>query len=136
MAMSKGMKWGLGIVAVLAVAAAVLYPRLVVSLPPDGAEAKLNTFKGTYGHRYTEMFLIGGNAITKNLEANVYNTWGLNGSDTTGDSSPAVLLDKIDVKEIGEAVRHMLAAFKNGARLCGRWTGSRSRWARRWTSAA
>lgn len=118
MAMSKGMKWGLGIVAVLAVAAAVLYPRLVVSLPPDGAEAKLNTFKGTYGHRYTEMFLIGGNAITKNLEANVYNTWGLNGSDTTGDSSPAVLLDKIDVKEIAKQY-HMLAAFKNGARL---WT--------------
>jgi hypothetical protein len=49
MAMSKGMKWGLGIVAVLAVAAAVLYPRLVVSLPPDGANATLNTFKGTYG---------------------------------------------------------------------------------------
>lgn len=118
MAMSKGMKWGLGIIAVLAVAAAVLYPRLVVSLPPDGAEAKLNTFKGTYGHRYTEMFLIGGNAITKNLEANVYNTWGLNGSDTTGDSSPAVLLDKIDVKEIAKQY-HMLAAFKNGARL---WT--------------
>ena len=118
MAMSKGMKWGLGIIAVLAVAAAVLYPRLVVTLPPDGAEAKLNTFKGTYGHRYTEMFLIGGNAITKNLEANVYNTWGLNGSDTTGDSSPAVLLDKIDVKEIAKQY-HMLAAFKNGARL---WT--------------
>jgi hypothetical protein len=32
MAMSKGMKWGLGIIAVLAVAAAVLYPRLVVSI--------------------------------------------------------------------------------------------------------
>ena len=38
---------------------------------------------------------IGGNAITKALEANVYNTWGLNGSDTTRDSSPATLLDKI-----------------------------------------
>ena len=117
--MSKTIKWALGIVAVLiAVAAAVLYPRLVVTLPPDGADAKLNTFKGTYGHRYTEMFLIGGNAITKNFEANVYNTWGLNGSDTTGDSSPAVLLDKIDVKEMAKQY-HMLAAFKNGPRL---WT--------------
>jgi hypothetical protein len=104
-------------------------------LPPDGAEAKLNTFKGTYGHRYTEMFLIGGNAITKNLEANVYNTWGLNGSDTTGDSSPAVLLDKIDVKEIAKQY-HMLAAHSRTVPGFGHWTGSRSRWARRWTLAA
>ena len=119
MAMSKNIKWGAGIVAALIViAAVVLYPKLVVTLPNDGADAKLNTFKGTYGHRYTEMFLIGGNAITKNLEANVYNTWGLNGSDTTGDSSPAVLLDKINVKEMAKQF-HMLAVFKNGPRI---WT--------------
>ncbi len=47
--MSKSIKWALGIVAIIAVAAAVLYPRLVVTLPPDGAEATPNTFKGTYG---------------------------------------------------------------------------------------
>ena len=108
----------ISIVAVLVVVAIVVYPKLIVTLPKDGADAKLVTFKGTYGHRYTEMFLIGGNAITKNLEANVYNTWGLNGSDTTGDSSPAALLDKIDVKEVAKNF-HMLAAFKNGPRL---WT--------------
>ena len=119
MAMSKNIKWALGIVAALVVVAAVvLYPKLVVTLPKDGADAKLFTFKDTYGKRYTEMFLIGGNAITKNLEANVYNTWGLNGSDTTGDSSPAALLDKIDVKAMAEKF-HMLAVFKNGPRI---WT--------------
>jgi hypothetical protein len=118
-AIGKNIKWALGIVvAVIVVAAVVLYPRLVVTLPNDGADAKPFTFKDIRGYRYTEMFLIGGNAITKNLEANVYNTWGLNGSDTTGDSCPAALLDKIDVKEMAKKFQ-MLAVFKNGARL---WT--------------
>ena len=117
--MSKSVKWVLGIVvAIIAVAALVVYPKLVVTLPKDGAEAKPNTFKDTYGHRYTEMFQIGGNAITKNLAANVYNTGGLNGSDTTGDSCPSALLDKIDVKAMAKQY-HMLAVFKNGPRL---WT--------------
>ena len=119
MKISKNTKWALGIVAALIVLAAiVVYSKLVVTLPKDGADAKLNTFKDTYGHRYTEMFLIGGNAITKNLAANVYNTWGLNGSDTTGDSCPAALLDKVDVKEMAKQY-HMLAVFKNGPRI---WT--------------
>jgi hypothetical protein len=118
MAISKGTGWAIGVVAVIAVAAAVIYPKLVVTLPNDGAEAKLNNFKGTYGHRYTEMFQIGGNAITKNLAANVYNTWGLNGGDTTGDSCPPALLDKIDVKEMAKKFG-MLAVFKNGPRI---WT--------------
>ena len=122
------------IVLLLGIAAIVLYPKLVVTLSKDGADAKLNTFKDTYGHRYTEMFLIGGNAITKNLAANVYNTWGLNGSDTTGDSCPAPLLDKIDVKEMAKQY-HMLAVSRT-VPASGRWTGSRSRWARNWTSAA
>ena len=135
MKMSKNIKWALGIVAALIVVAGfVVYPKLVVTLPPDGADAKLNTFKETYGHRYTEMFLIGGNAITKNLEANVYNTWGLNGSDTTGDSCPAALLDKIDVKEMAEKY-HCLPCSRT-APAYGRWIGSKSRWARSWTSAA
>ena len=117
--MSKNIKWVLGIVAALVVIAAlVVYPKLVVTLPNDGADAKLLTFKDVRGQRYTEMFLIGGNAITKDLEANVYNTMGLNGGPTTGDSSPAVLLDKVDVKSVKEQYG-MLASFKNGPRL---WT--------------
>jgi len=61
-AMSKNIKWALGIVAALIVIAAlVVYPKLVVTLPNDGADAKPFTFKGVRGHRYTEMFLIGGN---------------------------------------------------------------------------
>ena len=112
MAMSKNIKWAIGIVAALIVVAAiVVYPKLVVTLPNDGADAKPFTFKDVRGHRYTEMFLIGGNAITKDLKANVYNTWGLNGGDTTGDSCPAALLDKVDVKALKEQY-HMLAVVQ------------------------
>lgn len=115
----KRIVWAIGIVAVLLVVAAiVLYPRLVVTLPNDGADAKPFTFKGVRGQRYTEIFLIGGNAITKDLSANVYNTTGLNGGATTGDSCPAALLDKVDVNELKDRY-HVLAAFKNGPRL---WT--------------
>lgn len=110
--------WVIGIVAVLVVAAIVVYPKLVVTLPNDGANAKPHTFKAVRGQRYTEMFLIGGNAITKDRSANVYNTTGLNGGATTGDSCPAALLDKVDVKALKDQY-HVLAAFKNGPRL---WT--------------
>ena len=88
------------------------------SLPKDGANAKPHTFKKTYGGHYTEMFLIGGNAITKNLAANVYNTTGLNGATPNGNSCPSALLDPINVKAISKQY-HMLAAFKNGPRI---WT--------------
>lgn len=114
--MGKSTKWIVGLVAVLVAVAFVVYPMLVVTLPNDGADAKKLTFKDVRGHRYTEMFLIGGNGITKDLKANVYNTWGLNGSDTTGDSCPAALLDKVDVGALKKQYG-MLAAFKNGPRL-------------------
>ena len=117
--MSKNIKWVLGIVvALIVVAGIVVYPKLVVTLPNDGADAKPFTFKDVRGQRYTEMFLIGGNGITKDLKANVYNTTGLNGGATTGDSCPAALLDKVDVKELKDQY-HTLAAFKNGPRF---WT--------------
>jgi len=118
--MTKTFKIGLalGIVAVVAVIGVVMVPKLVVTLPDDGAGAKPATQRGVRGQRYTEIFLIGGNAITKDFQANVYNTMGLNGGPATGDSSPAALLDKVDVKSVKEQYG-MLASFKNGPRL---WT--------------
>src|SRR5512137_2192453 len=116
--MTRKTKIVLGIVAIVAAIGVVMYPKLVVTLPPDGADAKPFTFKGVRGQRYTEMFLVGGNAITQDLTANVYNTWGLNGGDTTGDSCPAALLDKVDVKSVKEQYG-VLASFKNGPRM---WT--------------
>jgi len=61
----------------MAVIGVVIYPKFVVTLPNDGAQAKPYTFKGVRGQRYMEMFLIGEKAITKDLTANVYNTTGL-----------------------------------------------------------
>ena len=96
MSMNKNIKWAVGLVAaIIVVAAIVMYHKLVVTLPDDGAGAKLSPSRMFAVRRYTEMFLIGGNAITKDLKANVYNTWGLNGGATTGDSCPAALLDKV-----------------------------------------
>ncbi len=132
---SKNIKWAVGIVAaIIVVAAIVVYPKLVVTLPNDGADAKPFTFKDTRGHRYTEMFLIGGNGITKDLKANVYNTWGLNGGDTTGDSVPRRCWTRSTSRRWRSST--ICSPCTRTAPACGRWTGSRSRWARSWTSAA
>ena len=132
----KKIVWVISIVAVLlVVAAVVVYPKLVVTLPKDGADAETDTFTAVRGQRYTEMFLIGGNAITKDLSANVYNTTGLNGGATTGDSCPAsAILDKVDSKAEGPVPRARLRSRTVPA--CGRWTGLKSRWVTSWTSAA
>src|SRR5215211_4577324 len=68
------------------------------------------------GERYTEIFIIGGNAITKHLVGGVYNTVGLNGANGAGDSCPQAVLDKVDVDDLKEQY-HALSAFKNGPRL-------------------
>ena len=43
-------------------------------------------FEGVRGQRYTEIFLIGGNAIIEDIMGGVYNTVGLNDPDGTGDT--------------------------------------------------
>jgi hypothetical protein len=61
-----------------------------------------------------------GNALTGNYLAGVYNTAGLNGASPTGggNSSPAFILDKIDMKKVKED-NGSLSTVKNGPRL---WT--------------
>ena len=88
------------------------------SLPQDNAGATLKRFDNVRTQRYTEIFLIGGNPITKNLEGGVYNTLGLNSATGTGDSSPQALLDKVDVEALKKQY-DVLGVFKNGPRL---WT--------------
>jgi len=111
----------LGAIAVLAllflVASLVVYSKAVADLPKDDVGAKLLRFDGTRGYRYTEIFLIGGNAITKNLIGGVYNTIGLNSPTGAGDSSPADL-SKVDVNTLKNEYG-VLSVFKNGPRL---WT--------------
>ena len=67
--------------------------RLSAKLPEDDQGSKLMRFDGVRGQRYTEIFLIGGHAITHHLVAGVYNTVGLNDPAGTGDTSPQAGLD-------------------------------------------
>jgi hypothetical protein len=106
------------IVAVLVIVGGIIYSKMTADLPLDNADAKMVRYDGVCGQRYTEMFLIGGNAITKNLMGGVYNTMGLNGWNINGDSSPKELLDKVDVEVLKDQF-DVLAVFKNGPRL---WT--------------
>jgi len=90
------------------------------SLPKDDAQLTELKWDNLMGSRYTEILLVFGNAITKNFTAGVYNTIGLNGANPSGggDSSPQVILDKIDMKMV-KSDNGALSAIKNGPRL---WT--------------
>lgn len=107
-------------VAVVAIVAAVIYSKAVKAVPPDNAQLTELAFDGLMGSRYTEILLVFGNALTKNFTAGVYNTVGLNGAKPAGggDSSPARLLDGIDMKKV-QTANGALSTVKNGPRL---WT--------------
>ena len=109
-----------GIVAVLAIGAAVISARAVKAIPPDNAQLSELQFDGLMGSRYTEILLVFGNALNSNYMAGVYNTVGLNGANPAGggDSTPAALVDKIDMTKVPED-NDALSAVKNGARM---WT--------------
>ena len=109
-----------GIVALLVIASIVIYSKAVKPLPQDNAQLTELKFNNLMGSRYTEILLVFGNALTHKFTAGVNNTIGLNGANPGGggDSSPAAILDKIDMKKVGED-NAALSAIKNGARL---WT--------------
>ena len=90
--------------------------KLSAKLPEDDQGSKLMRFEGVRGHRYTEIFLIGGHAITHHLVGGVYNTLGLNDPNGTGDTSPQALLDKVDEDALKDEYE-LLGVFKNGPRL-------------------
>ena len=110
----------MGVAALLAVAAGVIYSRAVKPMPPDNAQVSELKFESLMGTRYTEILLVFGNALTSSYVAGVYNTVGLNGVNPvgSGDSSPAVILDKLDMKKV-QKDNHALSTVKNGPRL---WT--------------
>jgi hypothetical protein len=89
-------------------------------IPKDDAQLTELKFDGLMGTRYTEILLVFGNALTKHFIAGVYNTVGLNGANPAGggDSTPAAILDKVDMKKVKED-NHALSTVKNGPRL---WT--------------
>jgi hypothetical protein len=82
-------------------------------LPDDGADAKVMRFEHLRGVRYAEVFLIGGDAVTKNLQAAFYNTTELNNSANPMDTCPQALWDKLDPETLKEQYK-VLGVFKNG----------------------
>ncbi len=113
-------KFGGFLVGTLALLAAAVLLVGCASKPNDDAQLTQINFDNLMGTRYTEILLVFGNAVTKNFMAGVYNTTGLNGANPAGggDSSPAAILDKIDMKKVKED-NDALSTVKNGARL---WT--------------
>lgn len=87
-------------------------------VPKDDQGIKKMKFEGINGNRYTEIFLISGNPETKELKGGVYQTIGLNDPNGTGDTAPAAILDKMDMKALAQEYG-IVATYKNGPRL---WT--------------
>jgi hypothetical protein len=85
------------------------------SLPDDGASATVKRFDNLRGVRYCEVFLIGGNPITKDLQAAFYNTTDLNNSANPLDTCPATIWDKLDAEALKKQY-DVLGVFKNGPR--------------------
>lgn len=111
----------LAIAALLVIAVIVVYPKVIKPMPPDNAKLTEMNFDGLMGTRYTEILLIFGNGLTKDVTAGVYNSVGLNGANYSSrntDSSPAAILDKIDMDKV-KTDNNALSAIKNGPR---RWT--------------
>lgn len=106
----------LGIVVVLIVAAFIIYKKAVIEPPKDDEKTTLLHFKNVRAQRYTEILLLWGNGITKNLVAGVYNTVGLNSPDGQGDSSPKELLDKVNI-DVLKKQNDALGVIVNGPRL-------------------
>jgi hypothetical protein len=85
------------------------------SLPDDGKDAKMMRFNNLNNYRYCEVFLIGGNPITKDLSAVFYNTTDLNNATNPRDSCPEDMWAKVDADALKKQY-DVLGVFKNGPR--------------------
>ena len=63
------------------------------TLPNDGANAQSKHFDNMHTLRYIELFIVGGNGITGNLQADVYNTT-FRGGYRGKDSAPQELTEE------------------------------------------
>jgi hypothetical protein len=90
---------------------------LSTALPNDSAKVDLQHFVNLRAVQYTEIFLVGGNPITGDLRANVYNTQGLNGyTETNKNSSPTSVVAAIDQDAVKKQY-DVLGVHINGPKL-------------------
>jgi len=87
-------------------------------LPDDGAHTQTAHVENMNKVRYLEIFVVGGNGITGNLSANVYNTSLVPGSDFTvnKDSAPQSWAESLNTDEIKKRFG-ALGASINGPKL-------------------
>jgi hypothetical protein len=83
--------------------------------PEDSVGATRMRFDGLHNYRYCEVFLIGGNPITKDLHANFYNTTELNLGADPVDSCPDAMWAAVDAGALKKQY-DVLGVFKNGPR--------------------
>jgi hypothetical protein len=86
------------------------------AVPDFAATAPMTKYDNLRAMEYCEVFLIGGNPITKNLKAAVYNTSYLNNQSNPLVTCPADLWAKIDPERLKKQY-DMLGIFKNGPRM-------------------
>ena len=88
------------------------------SLPKDNANVQVQHLNNQNASRYAEIFLVGGNGLTKNLKANVYNTLLLNGyTEANKDSAPQTLAEAFNPERVKKE-NHVLGSKLNGPK---RW---------------
>jgi len=87
------------------------------SLPKDNASVETKHFENLHATRYAEVFLVGGNGITGNLKAGVYNTVYLNGyNESNKDSAPQALVEAFNAEQIKKQY-DILGCKLNGPKL-------------------
>ncbi len=90
------------VVVILIIIGIIIYNKAVKSVPDDGAQTKVKEYDNIRNMRFCEIFLIGGNGITKDLIVAVYNATGEN-IDYSHDSlncCPDNLINKLDFEAI------------------------------------
>lgn len=85
-------------------------------VPDDGKNAQMMRFDNIDNYRYCEVFVIGGNPITKDLSAAFYNTTDLNNGAATRDSCSDKLWAGVEKDAVKDEF-DVLAVFKNGPRF-------------------
>jgi hypothetical protein len=85
------------------------------AVPNDGTSAVVKHFDNLRAMRYCEVFLIGGTAFPRNLEAAFYNTTDLNNAADPRDTCPAGVWSQVNPEELKKRY-DVFAVFKNGPR--------------------
>ena len=87
-------------------------------LPDDGANAQTVNVGNLHLVRYIEIFVVGGNGLTGNLRANVYNTSLVRNPDTTPnrDTAPQAYVEGVNTEAIKKQFGALGVAI-NGPKL-------------------